>query len=201
MARALFGTLFILCISSFVVHAQIFEFESSIQPESSFSINGTSNVTNISCSYLSPFPSTTLSHQSELSDSVFQVKGDTLFLSIKALECGKRAINRDMRRTLKQGDYPYIKSWIDRITINDEGISTAVVSVFLAGVVNEYEMIIQNEDSVDILQINGAQEIKLSDFGLKAPTVLFGMIKVRDEFNVIFDLYMRQKIRIKKKGS
>lgn len=181
--------------------AQSFQFESEILSESSISINGETNVRSVKCAYPKPFPTTILRHTSTLVDSLFQVQGDTLFLNVKALECGKRAINRDMRKTLKQSEFPFIKSWIDRIILHDDGETTAIVSVYLADVIREYDMPIQSDETEDVIRISGSQPIKLSEFDLITPSVLFGAIRVKDEFIVEFDIHLRQKIELIKKGS
>lgn len=188
----LFGILF---VNSSI--GQTFEFESVIQPESSIIIEGSSNVTNIACAYETPFPSDTLYHISELDKATFTVKGDSLSMSVRMFDCGKRVINRDLRKTLKHNLFPAITAWIDTISVDNNLSPTAKISVVITDVIQKYEIpLIAVEEQETITRISGEQEIKLSDFGLKAPTALFGMVKVDDIFNVKFDLHIG-----KKKGS
>ncbi len=177
--------------------AQIFEFESIIRPESSITIEGSSNVAKIACHYEDPFPNDTLYHSSILNNTSFTVSGDSLNLTVNLFDCGKRAINRDMRKTLKQSEFPEITAWIDTISIEDEFSPSASISVAITDVVQNYNIPLEAvEEKETITRISGAQEIRLSDFGLKAPTALFGMVKVSDIFQVKFDLHIG-----KKKGS
>jgi hypothetical protein len=82
--------------------AQTFEFSSNILPSSSISINGKSNVNSFSCSYPNPFPEVTLQHTSKLEESTFKVDGDTLGLEISEFDCGKKGVNRDMKKNLER---------------------------------------------------------------------------------------------------
>ncbi|MBO6795326.1 MAG: hypothetical protein JJ895_15575 [Balneolaceae bacterium] len=173
--------------------AQIFEFSSSIMPSSSISINGNSNVKSFSCSYTNPFPDVTLQHTSTLRGNKFEVVGDTLGLKIREFDCGKRGVNRDMRKTLKENEQPTINAWIERITLNEAGEAIAIMSVSIAGVTNQYEMNIDETPDSEILEIKGEQEIFLSDFKLETPSALFGLVTVDDRFVVEFELNIKQK--------
>ncbi len=181
-----------LCFGS-ISTAQTFEFSSNILPNSSISINGKSNVNSFSCSYTDPFPDVTLQHRSKLEESTFKVEGDTLGLEISEFDCGKRGVNRDMRKTLKENDYPTIDAWIERITLNDSGEAIAVLSVSIAGVTNQYEMKIEETPDSELMEIKGEQEIFLSDFNLDTPKALFGLVTVEDRFVVEFELNIKQK--------
>ncbi len=176
-----------------ITKAQTFEFSSSILPSSSISINGKSNVNSFSCSYTNPFPDVTLQHTSTLRGNKFEVVGDTLGLKIREFDCGKRGVNRDMRKTLKEKDQPTINAWIDRITLNEAGEAIAVLSVSIAGVTNPYEMKIEETPDTNLLEIKGEQEIFLSDFKLETPSALFGLVTVDDRFVVEFELNIKQK--------
>lgn len=182
-----------LLILSSRVSSQTFYFESVVQPESIFLIEGSSNVTGIYCEYESPFPSDTLYHSSTLFEDEFTIAGDTLLLEVKLFDCGKRAINRDLRKTMKSAEFPYIKAWIDTINIEDLDNPKAEISVKLTDQIMSYEIALNSIENERFTQIVGEQEIKLSDFNLDAPEALFGLIKVRNEFNVKFDLYIGKK--------
>jgi len=177
--------------------AQVFQFESIIQSESSIVIEGNSNVTNISCRYATPFPVDTLFHTSTLKEATFLVSGDSLKMEIDLFDCGKKAINRDLRKTLKYKSYPTITAWINKIFVGNKNFPSATISVKIANVVQNYEVpLVAIEDEETITRISGEQEIRLSDFKLNAPNALFGLIKVSDIFNVRFNLHIG-----KKKGS
>ena len=185
--------LFPLMLMGYHSNAQSFEFTSDILPNSSISINGKSNVNSFSCSYNNPFPDVTLQHTSTLKENTFLVNGDTLALKIKEFDCGKRGVNRDMRKTLKADDYPTIDAWIDRITLNESGEAIAIMLVSIAGTTNQYEVKIDETPDTEVLEIKGEQEIFLSDFNLDTPSALFGLVTVEDRFVVEFELNIKQK--------
>lgn len=175
------------------ISAQNHELISIVNPQSIISINGESNVSSIRCRYTSPFPSVTLRHNADLVEDIFDVNGDSLRLEVTGFDCGKRGINRDFRKTLKAGDYPLIKIWVESISLENETDHLATVSVSITGTVKTYNIPLEVLKEDNSYMITGDQEILLTDFNLKPPRALFGLVKVRDEFIVSFDLNIEQK--------
>ena len=160
--------------------------------ESKLRINGTSNVTDFECKYNNDFEVDTLSHHLEITEDSVLVSGDDLPLIIDSFDCGKRAINKDFKSTLKSKEYPNIDIKLLEVYSENGRPKRASVAISLGGATQQYlvsltEEIMGNE----VVAISGTQKLKLSDFNLEPPRALFGLIKVRDELDVSFELLVK----------
>lgn len=167
--------------------------QSVILNESKLRINGTSNVNDFECVYEEELESDTLFHQVELAEAFANIQGDRLELVVESFDCGKRGINRDFRNTLKSKQYPNIHIEVLQVTAQNGIPEWATIAIELAGVTNTYEVDLKDV-SIDNgqIQVFGEQNLRMSDFGLKPPTALFGLIKVRDRLKISFTLQVIQ---------
>ena len=160
--------------------------------QSKLSISGTSNVTDFECIYEGEMEKDTLSHSIFLSDSTFIVKGDTLALEIDAFDCGRRGINRDFRKTLKSTLYPNININLLNFKATDQLLKNMQVLISIAGDSKKYLLDFEVfSPSKDIFRISGQQKLNMTDFELDPPKALFGLIQVRDEIIITFDIFMK----------
>lgn len=167
--------------------------QSVILNESKLRINGTSNVNDFECVYEEELESDTLFHEVELAEAFANIQGDRLELVVESFDCGKRGINRDFRNTLKSKQYPNIHIEVLQVTAKNDIPDKATVAIELAGVTNTYEVDLKNVSiDNDLIQVLGEQNLRMSDFGLKPPTALFGLIKVRDRLKISFTLQVIQ---------
>ena len=167
--------------------------QSVILNESKLRINGTSNVNDFECVYEEELESDTLFHEVELAKAFANIQGDRLELVVESFDCGKRGINRDFRNTLKSKQYPNIHIEVLQVTAKNDIPDKATVAIELAGVTNTYEVDLKNVSiDNDLIQVLGEQNLRMSDFGLKPPTALFGLIKVRDRLKISFTLQVIQ---------
>tara|TARA_R110000868_G_scaffold304437_15_gene565218 strand:- start:18089 stop:18682 length:594 start_codon:yes stop_codon:yes gene_type:complete len=183
----------LLClISSSASARQINEAESIILEGSKLRINGTSNVTDFECIYSSRISSDTLHQTITYGDSLF-ITGDSIKLSSSSFDCGKRAINRDLQKTLKSDEFPFLEIGLVSIEIADSVPFETKISVTIAGVSrNELVEISEFSSSKNSISFAGESSILLTNFGLTPPTALFGLVKVGDEIKISFDLTVEQ---------
>jgi hypothetical protein len=151
-------------------------------------------VNSFSCAYGTSFAQDTLSHEVSIQeDSVVAVSGDDLALKVDAFDCGKKAINKDFRNTLKSDKHPTIDVSLSRL-IHEQGVARkAEIIITIAEVSQSYIVRISQERTVeDGHIISGSQMVKLTDFNLEPPRAMFGLIKVHDEMEVDFSLTINQ---------
>ncbi len=160
--------------------------------ESKLRINGTSNVTDFECKYANNFEVDTLSHQLEITNDSVLVSGDSLPLTIDSFDCGKRAINKDFRNTLKSKEYPNIDITLLEVYSENGQPKSASIAISLGGATQQYVVsLVEETNDGKVVAISGTQKLKLSDFNLEPPRALFGLIKVRDELVVSFELLVK----------
>ncbi len=169
----------------------------TILPESRVFIQGTSNVNHFTCDCSNEFE---VRHykvfQSSPSQMVFV---DTkLYLPVTLFDCKNRKMDRDLQRALKADQYPTVELELTNLHISSSNLSqledqwaeaTAKVNITLAGVTKTQfvRVKVKRADS-SALQIDGSKSLKMTDFEITPPEVLFGMIKVNDQITLHFNL-------------
>lgn len=159
--------------------------------ESRLSINGTSNVTDFSCISQHHLEGDSLDFDYRFDGKKAVIEGSSLFLNVEGFDCRKKGINRDFRKTLKYKEYPHIKITLNELSFSDgsETPQSALVTIEIAGVQREYEVPL-NEVVFHSNKItaHGNKRVSMRDFNLSPPSVLLGMIKVRAELDIDFEL-------------
>lgn len=163
--------------------------------ESKLSINGKSNVNDFKCRSDHDLQKDSLQYSYRLMKKTIKVDGVTVSLEIDQFDCGKKGINRDFRRTLKHKEFPFIHITLNELELkeaNDIVPAHALVTISIAGVNKEYSVPLDAfSNNEDRIQIGGHKILHMSDFGLKPPSPLFGLIQVSDELDIEFDLVIR----------
>lgn len=167
---------------------QVNEVSFTIREDSKLRINGTSNVNDFECFYEAPISSDILNQTVTFGDSLF-FSGNAVRFQTNAFDCGKRAINRDLQKTLMSDQFPYMELKLSTVEIADQLPFSANLEITIAGTtrirpvtINEYS------GSESAINFSGEGEVLLSDFNLSPPTALFGLVKVDDEIKISFDL-------------
>lgn len=178
-----------------------------IQKNSNLCIEGRTNMNGFRCDiteYLQP--DTIYIFNDEKTIRPIPIRGG-LSINIKRFDCHQKFITNDLRKTLKADEQPMLK--IDLLNIgfyNGDAVNIkGLVNIGLAGVVKMVEIdYTVRVGSPGYLELTGSRRLKFSDFGLKPPQKLAGLIKVQEELNVRFQLVLRsvnskQEIILQKK--
>lgn len=119
----------------------------------------------------------------------------TLTILSHDLDCGMDAMNEDMYRAMKTGEFPVIKYRLINAYITEDEDSTgwSVLAtsgdLTIAGVTKKVDIIVKvirlkNGD----FRLVGDKLLKMSDFDIDPPSHLWGLIKAHNNFSVLFDL-------------
>lgn len=184
---------YLTCSFSGEINAQeIVAIKSTIMNESKLSILGTSNVTDFECLYDNDFRIDTLSHYLTLEQEIIKVSGDTLKLKIENFDCGKRGINKDFRNSLKSDVYPSIDISLISFKHSNKLLKEVNALISLAGSEKIFELEFTSSYLENgIIKIEGEQKLTMSDFNITPPRALLGLIKVRDELTIKFELLLK----------
>lgn len=111
------------------------------------------------------------------------------------LDCKNATMNKHMRNALKAAEYPVIAFRMKSYDVTTDSGRTRVViagDLSLGGSTKAISVTgdAQAEGS-DVLRVRGTHEIRMSDFGLKPPTLFFGTLKVGQRVTVGFDLALK----------
>ena len=123
----------------------------------------------------------------ELENNVIQVESD-------GVDCKNQLMNRDFRAAIKADEFPYILLELKEFTLQDavtqkpfqKGIPSKI-SITLAGKTNNYDIELDYfKFEEQKIIIKGTKELAMSEYGIHAPSALFGMIKAEDAVKIDF---------------
>lgn len=159
-----------------------------ITEKSTLFINGKSNVNNFSCLYNIDKIKKPITVVYSTKDNKIYFSKTTLLLNNTYFDCGGNGINKDFLKTLNTINYPEIALTLNQIeTTVTPSVLRASVTIQIAGVSRNYNIPVDVVKH-NMLNVNGQLKLKLTDFNLKAPSKLFGIISVEDNIDINFNL-------------
>lgn len=171
-----------------------------VQPQSMLQIQGKTNVNSFQC-YCAP-PQSVVSFNAESSSETQKInfKKAELTVLTKSLDCRHKIMNRDMYQTLKADYFPTITLSISQVMIPIQNINARwklegpiITEAFLtlAGMKRKIDLLVTISQPVNnVYRFTAKKNLLLTDFGLTPPTVLMGMVKVKNEIILDIDLYV-----------
>ena len=167
-----------------------------VLPTSTLTINGKTNVNNFKCGIHRYCGADTLVIKETPHEKPIILKG---FVGLEAttFDCGIAPMTHDFNKTLKSSDFPTIgidfKSFerIPDLTCTQDKFA-AEVAISMAGVTKLFKMPCTFETTKKgEIFLRGERSFLFSDFNLKAPQRMMGMIKVNEKLFVQFNLSLK----------
>lgn len=169
-----------------------------LQPESKLWVTGTSNVRDFECTATSVTVDV-----AALPGAVVLVTGGekgvtSVGVRVPAgqLDCQNGKMNAHMMKAIKAAEFPQIAF---DLTSYELATVPAAVNVTMTGDLTlggvKKTITIKSKAAPaenGALKVTGVQDIRLSDFGLKAPQLMMGTLKVQDLVQVHFDLLLKE---------
>ena len=135
--------------------------------------------------------------------SLAYFKNATLKIDVKALDCGNYGITSDLCHILKADKYPYISIKIrDAASLSNRPIDLSAwtdlkvdAAISIAGETRQATIMMRAKQIGDkLFDFTGKHILYMTDFDIKPPTALFGMIKVKNTVVIQFDLKVKINI-------
>jgi polyisoprenoid-binding protein YceI len=173
-----------------------------VSPESRLWIDGTSNLHDWSCK------ATELDATVELDASAAArvaaaapkaLKRVEVKVPVRSLKCNHGGMDGNVYKALKADEAPeisYIMAAFDASPADggDSFVVHAVGTLTIAGKQNKVDMDVTATRLPDgTVKATGAVPIKMTDYGIKPPTAIFGRLKTGDEVKVNFELTVGAK--------
>lgn len=168
-----------------------------LDPGSELSVEGTSSLHDWHCktdkinAYLDVDPAYTR----DLTKVARPIAAVKVNIVVKTLTCGNPQMDRNMYNTLKAEDNQLIKYTLSGYDLLNGSVSptsfaaTTTGTLLIAGQEKSIEMKVSAErDGAGKAVARGEQTLLLTDFGIKPPSFMFGMLKVGNEVKVKFNL-------------
>jgi hypothetical protein len=163
----------------------------------SLQVNGSTNVNTFCCGITDYCnPDTIVVYKNPDKELVLPVTGQ-LNLNVTGFDCHNVFMTKDLRKTLKAGDFPIMSiRFLSLSKLPDfrlpGDVITGLVDIDLAGVTKRFEMSYKfSMDDQKVIHLAGSRIINFSDFNLVPPRKLGGMIRTNDRLNVGFHLNLK----------
>lgn len=184
-----FTLYFLIFIFSLNSWAQNHYIVKSIQilPDSELSITGDTNISEFGCEFNTLYMEEGRELVYNKVGNSFIFKEAILTLKNKGFDCGSKAINKDFHTLLNTKEYPKITLELTEMTLLKENKGQACVKIIIAGKKKEYIV------PIDIIaspthRFIGKLKLDIRDFGLEPPKKLLGLIVIKKEIDINFDL-------------
>lgn len=169
----------------------------ALQPTSKIWVEGTSTVKSFSCQANDvkatvEAPGSNAVARLMTGDKAVQTV-DVVMPSAK-LDCGNGTMNDHMRKALKVDAAPTIAFHVTSYEMNKEANGVAgklTGTLSLGGETKTITVPATGVVDAGALHVTGSYQLTMSDYKLKAPSLMFGRIKVRDQVTVKFDLLLK----------
>lgn len=168
-----------------------------LQPQSRLWIDGTSTVRSFSCKA----GEVNAVLDANGTDPIVQlltgekaVKAVKVTVPAEKLDCGNGTMNEHMRKALKVDANKTIAFRMSDYDVAKEadGIAGTINGTLdLGGVSKEITMKAVGKSENGLLHVTGTYDLKMTDYGLKPPTLMFGRIKVGETVKVKYDLLLK----------
>jgi polyisoprenoid-binding protein YceI len=113
--------------------------------------------------------------------------------SVPDIDCGDNTMNKHLRKALKEKEFPEVRYEAKEYALVDNGAAVQTSGdLTIAGVTKPVglgaKLIPVEEGGTRVV---GEVEINMRDYGVKPPSVFFGVLKVADVVTVKFDTVVR----------
>ena len=167
-----------------------------VEKNSSIQVAGSSNVNHFTCNIREYAAKDTIICIDDPSMPI-RFSGD-LKMDVQNFNCNSSMITRDLRKTLKADTYPELTIRFLSLRSmpglqNKTELINGCLEVELAGVVKRLELCYSfTSIGAGYIKLQGNHSFSFSDFKLTPPRKLAGMIKIKDGFDVNFQLVLRR---------
>ena len=168
-----------------------------LQPQSRLWIDGTSTIRSFTCKAVEVNAVVEATGPNAIPALFTGEKGvKTVQVTVPAerIDCSDGKMNDHMRNALKVADYPTITFNLTTYDVakNADGIAGTINGTLdLGGVKKPIALQATGTSEGGVLHVTGAYDLKMTDYGLKPPSLMFGRIKVGDKVQVKFDFVLK----------
>jgi hypothetical protein len=170
----------------------------ALQPGSRLWIEGTSTVRAFRCtadSIEARVATTGPGAVGALMTGAKAVLGAELRVPVARLECRNGTMNAHMLKALKAAEHPVITFTVSSYETRKQGDAaegSATGELVLGGVRKTITVVgAVSATPEGVLRIAGAHTLKMTEYGLKPPSLMMGTMKVREQVTVGFDLQLK----------
>jgi polyisoprenoid-binding protein YceI len=168
-----------------------------LQPQSRLWVDGTSTIRSFSCKAAEVNANVETNGPNAIAALLIgdkSVKSVKVTIPSERMDCGNGTMNEHMRKALKVKDNPTIVFTVASYDVNHEGdgiTGTLNGTLDLGGVSKTISVPAAGKSEGGMLHVTGSYPLRMTEYGLKPPTLMFGRIKVGETVKVNFDLLLK----------
>lgn len=162
-----------------------------VLPASELSITGDTNINTFECNFNASYTKEAQKIFYSHNKSQINFNGAILKLNTEGFDCGSKAINKDFHALIQSEKHPEILLEVNKVKIQSPSKGLANVCITIAGIQKFYDVPVQIKND-EVAHFQGVLGLDINDFGLEPPKKLFGIIQVKDEIEINFDLKVRK---------
>ena len=170
-------------------------FSYTVHDKSKISLTGTTNINSYECISDTEIPRGYLMADIMPGSNAIFFSDAQLGIRVATFDCGNRLMNRDLHEALGGKKNPYIEIKLLEArpltspsrTLN--GKIRVEIVIKINGKVKNTDLVLDYRTSNHLsYYISGSKNLKMSDFGIEAPSPALGLVKVRDQVTINFNL-------------
>lgn len=120
-------------------------------------------------------------------------------IPVQKLSSGEKGLDKNMEKAMEAKKYPDITFHLTNVTLADSAVSDTGWTAFrttgdltIHGTTKSITMTVQGKQiNEKQLRFKGKKPVKMSDFGVKPPVLMFGAIKTDDTIVVDFNILVK----------
>jgi hypothetical protein len=167
----------------------------AVANNSSLNIEGRSNLSSFCCQVTRYLETDTMQYVKNETTRQFVFTNSCLTIDINNFDCHQRIITNDFRKTLKADQNRFLKIQfisLDAFDVRNQQTVKGKVEILLAGQVKCTTIDFKtNATNTGLIQMNGTKTLLFSEFNLHPPKKMAGIIKIKEEIRVNFQLFFK----------
>ena len=105
----------------------------------------------------------------------------------KTLSSPKEGLDKNMHKALKVQEHADIIFRLAQFEPLEEGAVKAIGKLTIAGVERDVTLVLKTERTAEGLSVKGDMQLLMTDYGIKPPTAMLGMLKTDPKVTIAFE--------------
>ena len=119
------------------------------------------------------------------------VKSASLTVPVAQIDCGNKTMNEHMRKALKAEQFQQISWTMTSYEVQGSNV-TIEGKLTIAGKQNAIQLKGTGSAENGVIRFKGSKQFKMTEYGVKPPSLMLGTMKVGDPVTVSFDLALSE---------
>jgi hypothetical protein len=164
-----------------------------ILPDSQLTITGKTNINEFVCAFNTSLIPNTKNIKFKGNPEEIHFENAILKLDNQGFDCGNKAINKDFQSLIKSSQYPEIQLELRELLFKTPHQAIALLRISIAGKQKEYRVPVNIKQN-PVVQYAGKLNLDINDFELTPPKKIFGLIVVKENIEINFNLIVENTI-------